>query len=530
MLQKAFLSLKQVRDQSTEYFKLTEGHFLYTKGLLYCRSRDYKKAAEFFKSSLDHLEEPLKLDTNVARCYNALGNCYLGLNRPEKALDFYNQALKMREELSGSDYHYDMPVYKNQIGKVHEDKGEYDEAVKCYKEALELLQKLKCLGYEDEALFRRNLGNVYLRQEKYKEAEKEAEEAFKIRLKILGNHPDTVRSIFQLGVIQANLKAHDKAFEFFRKAWEMEKSLGAGNKSEHWRYLLEIFKDLLDLYDFPGNEEGEVFREDALMFCENFWKEEKASPQFSFTVYNKEIIDTILFLLGLFTYRETEEKERGRRDKFEREALWFYHGMQKASEEDFNDQFDQTRDNKLLNEMLRDRTEFLDKLIELCDRHDEHEKLLKHRRTKLMLLERVLLRPNFVGEMKQDRVSLKSAVEQLYEDVGQQECIKGFQQRLLATWQQQWEEGKGEEESTENVMARLRIIKGILQICKDLKMEQLKKRYRKEASSFGKRLLEKRRSGNESVEMKTLFSEMKELASWIGRREDATLRQKSNIS
>ena len=61
-------------------------------------------------------------------------------------------------------------------------------------------------------------------------------------------------------------------------------------------------------------------------------------------------------------------------------------------------------------------------------------------------------------------------------------------------------------------------------------MEQLKKRYRKEASSFSKRLLEKRRSGNESVEMKTLFSEMKELASWIGRREDATLRQKSNIS
>ena len=531
MLQKASLSLKQVLDQSTEYFKLTKGHFLYTQGVLYCQNRDYKKAAEFLKSSLDHLEGPLKLDTNLARCYNALGNCYLGLNRPEKALEFHNKALKMREELSGSDYHYDMPVYKNQIGKVHEDKGEYDEAVKCYKDALELLEELKCLEYKDEALFRSNLANVYVCQEKYKEAEEEANKAFKIRLKILGNHPDTVRSIFQMGIIQANVKAHDKAFQFFRNAWEIEKSLGAGNKSEHWRYLLEIFKDLLDLYNFPGNEEGEVFREDALQFCEKLWKEETVSPQFSFTAYNKEIIDTILFLLDLFpsTYRETEENERGRRNKYEREALWFYDGMQKATEEDFNDKFDETRDNKLRNEMLRDRTEFLDKLIEFCDRHDEHEKRLKHRRAKLMLLEGVLLRPNFVGEKKQDRVSLKSAVEQLYEDVGKQESIKGFQQRLLATWQQQWEEGKGDEESTEKVMARWRIIKGILQLCKDLNMEQLKKQYGKEASSFGKRMLEKRRSEMESVEMKALLGEMKGVASWIGGREDATLRKKSNI-
>ena len=202
-----------------------------------------------------------------------------------------------------------------------------------------------CLFKDTKALFRRNLANVYVRQEKYKEANKEAKKAFKIRLERLGDHPDTVRSIFQLGIIQANLKAHDKAFQFFRKAWEMEKSLGAGNKSEHWRYLLEIFKDFLDLYNFPGNEEGEVFREDALKFCEKFWKEEKVSPQFSFTAYNKEIIDTILFLLDLFpsTYGETEENERGRRNEYEREALWFNDGMQKATEEDFNDKFTSTR-------------------------------------------------------------------------------------------------------------------------------------------------------------------------------------------
>ena len=220
---------------------------MYFQGEIYYQNRDHQKAIKCLESSLDLMEGPLKLDTNLARCYNALGNCYYGLDRPEKALEFYNKALKMREELSGSDYHYDMPVYKNQIGTVHEDKGEYDEAVKCYKDALELLEELKCLGYEDEGLFRRNLANVYVRQEKYKEAEEEAEKAFKIRHKILGNHPDTVRSIFQLGVIQANLKAYGKALDFFLEAWEMEKLLGAGNQSAVWR---KIIKGVFDMHKF----------------------------------------------------------------------------------------------------------------------------------------------------------------------------------------------------------------------------------------------------------------------------------------
>ena len=190
------MSLEQVDDQSTESFKLTRGLFFYSEGEVYYQDNNYQKAIECLKSSLDLMEGPLKLDTILTRCYNALGNCYYSRNRPDKAFEFYNKALKMREELSGSNFHWDMPVFKNQIGTVHEDKGEYDEAVKCYKDALELLEEFKFLGYEDEALFRRNLANVYVRQKKYKEAEEEAEKAFNIRLERLGNHPDTVRSIF----------------------------------------------------------------------------------------------------------------------------------------------------------------------------------------------------------------------------------------------------------------------------------------------------------------------------------------------
>ena len=521
VLEKASTSLKQVDDKSTESFKLTQGLYLYSQGEIYYQNRDYQKAIKCLESSVDLMEGPLKLDTNLARCYNALGNCYYGLGRPQKALEFYNKALKMREELSGSDYHYDMPVYKNQIGTVHEDKGEYEEAVKCYKDALELLEELKCLGYEDEALFRRNLANVYVRQEKYKEAEEEAEKAFKIRHEILGNHPDTVRSIFQLGVIQVKLETYDKALDFFLKAWKMEKLLGAGNQSAVWR---KIIKGVFDMHKFlkkkGAEKEKEEFRQDALAFCERFWKEEKASPQFNFTPYNKEIIDVILYLLEKRTsmFGLTDNKEKALIDKYEREALLFYDGMQGITEESFNNEFDGATDNKLLNELLRERTAFLDKLIEFCSRHDKHEKLRKHKQGKMALFKKVLVRSDFVGEKTQEKSTLRKVVEDLYEDFGEKGSIKGFRENLFTTWQRQWEEGKGKEESREKLLARWRIINGILKLCQELEMKDLRKRYGKEALSFGARLLESPRSEMKNVEIKGLLSELKKVAWSIGDR------------
>ena len=525
VLQRGSMSLQQVDDKSTESFKLTQGLYLYFEGETYFQYRDYHKAIERLESSLDIMESELKFDTIVARCYNTLGNCYFGLGRPEKALEFYNKALKMREELSGSDYHYDMPVYKNQIGTVHEDKGEYEEAVKCYKDALELLEKLKCLGYEDEALFRRNLANVYVRQEKYKEAEEEAKKAFKIRLEILGNHPDTVRSIFQLGVIQANLEtyeAYEKALDFFLKAWKMEKLLGAGNQSAVWR---KIIKGVFDMHIFlkkkGAEKEKEEFRQDALAFCERFWKEEKASPQFNFTPYNKEIIDAILYLLEKRTskFGLTDKKEKALIDKYEREALWFYDGMQGITEESFNNEFDRATDNKLLNVLLRERTAFLDKILDFCSRQNDHEKLRKHKQGKMTLFKKVLVRSDFVGKKTQKKLTLKKAVEGLYNDIGEEKGIKKFQENLLATWQRQWEEGKDTEESGEKLVARWRIISGILQLCQELEMKDLRKRYGKEALSFGDRLLDVRRSEMRSVEINRLLNELKEVALSIEDRK-----------
>ena len=72
VLEKASTSLKQVDDKSTESFKLTQGLYLYFQGEIYYQNRDYQEAIKCLESSLDLMEGPLTLDTNLARCYNCL--------------------------------------------------------------------------------------------------------------------------------------------------------------------------------------------------------------------------------------------------------------------------------------------------------------------------------------------------------------------------------------------------------------------------------------------------------------------------
>ena len=533
VLQQAASSLGKVQDQTTESFKLTQGLFKYFEGEIHCQSKDYKKALECLQSSLDLTKELLKVDTNLARCYNAMGNCYYGLDKPQKALEYYTEALNMRKELSkGSESHYDMPVYINQIGTVHEDQGEYDKAVKCYKDALKLLEELKITGYEDEALFCRNLANVYVRQKKFAEAAELAEKAYNIRNKRLGNHPDTVRSIFQQGVIQANLREFKKALDLFRKAWEMEELLDPGNHSAVWNLIIKGVNDMCDLLDRQQSkkkekenirQERKSFRRDALTFCKRFWKEEKESSQFGFTEYNKTIIDNIMELL------DDEDESRDTRGEYEEERLWFYEGFQNGTEEDFYQAFDQETDNEELNAMLTERSELLDMIIDFCSQLNQNEKRSELEQKKLSLYRKFLQRADFVGEDGNEKATLKSKVEQLYQALDEKESIPTFRENLLRTWLTQWKESKGAEETKEIMRTRKRTIDGILHLCHELEKKELGKRYGEEALRFNERLWELEYAEMESSTMKEFLRELKDLASLVGNLKrvkiyDAALR------
>ena len=138
----------------------------------------------------------------------------------------------MQKELAGSEYHFDMPMYENQIGTVCEGQKDYEKAEQCYRDALRVLNELKLSGFHDEAHFCRNLANALMFQKKHSEAVEPAERVYSTRMKFLEYHPLTVRSIFQRAVLQANFGEFEKALNLFLEAWKMEKSLCVGNHSE----------------------------------------------------------------------------------------------------------------------------------------------------------------------------------------------------------------------------------------------------------------------------------------------------------
>jgi len=365
-------------------------------------------------------------------------------------------------------------------------------------------------------------------QKKYSEAVEPADRGYKIRLKVLGNHPLTVRSIFQRAVIQANFGEFEKALKLFLEAWEMEKSLGAGNHSEVWRKIITGVEDMYDerakrkkltQYLAIFFSKKKQFRKDALKFCKRFWNEEKRSAHFNFTEYNKGIIDTLLYLV-----RDKKDK-----DEAEKDALWFYEEMQRTTEETFQQEFDQETDNSDLNEMLKERDELLDKVMKFCLNRAEHGKLARQKAIKLVLYKKVLVRPDFVGERKlaYDKEKLIGQVEQLYRDVGEEEYIPEFQESLLRTWEKQWKEGKGGEKLQEFGVIRERTITGILQLCKELKKEEMFRRYGKEALSFYENLWEVKQANMKTAEVKKFLSNAKLVASSIGDHEREKIYDKA---
>ena len=308
VLKMAENSLNALNDEckSSNLYRVVRSSYLFVEGEIYYRKENISRALKSLFVSLGIKQELLKKHISTTRCLNAIGNCYNKLTDPKEAMKFYKRAYEMRKELSGSKNHLDLPLFIGQIGTVYEGQKEYDKAIKCYQEALELSKELKRSGIVRLALFHRNIANAYVWQNEYEKAYKPALTGYEIRKDVLGNHPDTARSAFQLGMICQALEEFEEAEDFFSEAWEIEKSLGNANHSDVRDRIVQSYEDIL------GEDRNKEFQKEALEFYLRLWEEDK-----EFSYASKTIIDKI----------NTRLSNSGSREMIERykiEALKFY--------------------------------------------------------------------------------------------------------------------------------------------------------------------------------------------------------------
>ncbi|XP_074621215.1 uncharacterized protein LOC141879799 isoform X2 [Acropora palmata] len=322
-------------------------------------------------------------------------------------------------------------------------------------------------GSLEEANSQWDLANTYMYFDKFEEAVEPAEKAFEIRKKHLGDHPDTVRSIFQRGVIQAFLEELEKALDLFKKAWKMEKSLQPGNHSVVWKQIIEHV-----VYFIKDGDQKKKFEKEALAFCQRMWKEEKEISTFSFNESTKEIIDTLMKFL------RDGERDESTIYEYEKEELWFYDGFQSSTEQDFWRNFDAETDNSKLNEMICDRVQLIDKILELSKRLDQHEMRTKYQRIKLTIYRKV--------------------------------------ENLLSSWIVHWEQREGGADVSEmSSLARERTIRDILHLCKQLNKQELYRRFCRRAIIFYEDLLREKVEEMDARMIKKILREIQHLASSV---------------
>ena len=229
------------------------------------------------------------------------------------------------------------------------------------------------------ALYNRNIANAYWWLQNFKDAYQPIKNGYEIRKVVLGRHPWTARSAFQMGEICRSLEDFDEAEEFYEQAWEIEKSLGQGNHSEVMVSIVEGYEAIL-----RKGERKDQFRQEAFHFFLRHWDEERAFEGFEFSLANKRIIDSLKKRLGEFGDRQTQER-------YQKEALWFYEGAWNSP------------DTRKLPDTARE--EILQTLCRLCKQLREKSKAEKYSNEAFRFYEKKW-KKNKVGMSKRDRIDI----------------------------------------------------------------------------------------------------------------------------
>ncbi len=214
--------------------------------------------ANYLESGIQHLEEALKnkkfqetKDLFTAQALNDLGYSYYLKGDYDRAIEFFNEALKIKLKVLGKE-HPDIAGAYNNMGVAYADKGDYDRAIEFFNRALEIYQKVLGEKHPNIAVTYNNLGLAYWNKGNYDRAIEFFKKALEIYLKVLGEeHPYTAETYDNLGAVYGMKGDYNRAIEFFHRALTVfERRLGGCHP-----YTKRVLKNLSMAYAHKGDNE-----------------------------------------------------------------------------------------------------------------------------------------------------------------------------------------------------------------------------------------------------------------------------------
>ncbi|CAF0774976.1 unnamed protein product [Adineta steineri] len=186
-------------------------------GSLLLKIGQFNKAEELYNALL----EQTSVESEKAMCYFYLGLVHYNQGDYEKAICCYEQGLEIQQKTLPSNHPRLADSYNN-ISNVYTQRGEYSKSLSFHEKALEIRQTTLPSNHPNLATSYSNIGYVYTELGEYSKALSFHEKALEIRQKTLpSNHPNLATSYNNIGYVYDNMKEYSKALSFHEKALEI---------------------------------------------------------------------------------------------------------------------------------------------------------------------------------------------------------------------------------------------------------------------------------------------------------------------
>ena len=215
------LRRKRINEHLLEKVRDREGKakILGELGVISYYSGELEKALEYYEKALK-LEEELEIKEGIAANLGNIGIVYSTRGELDKALEYYRKVLKLYEELGGKE---GIAIALGNIGNIYQIKGELDKALEYYEKALKLHEDL---GRKRE--MGANLGNigvVYGIKGELDKALEYHEKALKLHEE-LGGKEGMAIALGNIGIVYKTRGELEKALEYYEKALKLDEELG----------------------------------------------------------------------------------------------------------------------------------------------------------------------------------------------------------------------------------------------------------------------------------------------------------------
>ena len=213
---------------------------------------------------------------NIARVLNNLANIHKNINEQQKALEEYEEALKISRKLAKENpktFLTDVALTLHNLAILHQQINEHQKALKENDEALKIRRKLAKenprMYLSDLAYTLHNLGTLHTTIKEYSKALEELEKSLEIRRKLAEENPnkylpEVAMTLNSLAVLHKDINEYPKVFEKYLESSEIFRKLAKKNPKVYLSDLAYTLNNLaFDLIEVGNNDYNQENYEEA---------------------------------------------------------------------------------------------------------------------------------------------------------------------------------------------------------------------------------------------------------------------------